>query len=180
MNAKVADFQARVRQHIDDIWVKEPVDIYLLKNGYAPSGAGCRNQYFTTTVMLSGEVRAQGVQIMPRLLEFSQSGMFTLEQMKRMVSDMLRLDCGVISYFGLRQFGDFLVEFRALQSEIESLEDMSSLLSDMFTMANRYQLWMHQIFPWYLSVHFPKLNPEEAAKLVATVEADRATHPAEH
>ncbi len=172
--SRVQDFQARVQAHIDAIWVDEPRDIYLLKKGYAPSGAGIHNQFFTTTVMLSGEVRALGIQVFPRLLAFCKSGKFSVEQMQYMADEFVRLDCGVMAYFGLRDFGDFLVEFRALLPEVDSLAQMESLLGDMFTMANRYQIWMHQIFPWYLSVHFPKLDPKELAQLQDIIAQEEA------
>jgi len=168
---QIAEFRARVQKHTEDIWVDEPKDIFLIKNGYIPSGAGRANQYFSPLVMLSGEVRALGIQIFPRLLEFARSGKFSLEQLKYMIDSMLRLDCGVIAFFGLREYGDMLVEFRKLSAEIETMEEMSGALEDMFTLTNRYQLWLFHIFPWYLSVHFPKTNRDELQKLCEAIDS---------
>ncbi len=166
MNEKLREFKARVMEHTEKIWVEEPRDVYFLKKGYSTSGAGIHNQYFTTTVMLSGEIRALGVHIFPDLLKFARSGNFTAEQLCQMSKTMVQVDVGVISYFGLKEYGSFLEEFQQLTSEIESVEDFIEILNEMFTVTNRYQLWLHQIFPWYLSVHFPKANPREIETLL--------------
>ena len=172
MEKKAAEFKAKVSRHIEDIWTQEPRDIYLLKNGYLPSGAGLKDQYFTPMVQLAGEVRGLGINIFPRLLSYCQNGQFSLGQIKLMCEDFLRTDCGVVGYFGLREFGDILCEFRDLIPEIDSLEDMAAILQEMFTLTNRYSLWMHQIFPWYLYVSFPKKHKEEIAELSSIVQAD--------
>lgn len=176
MNAEMMDFKKRVMNHTDAIWVREPLDIYFLKKGYAPSGAGINNQYFTTTVMLSGEIRALGIHIFPELLKFSKSGHFTLEQIKEMLYSMLKVDCGVVAYFGLREYGHFLEEFRELSQKIEDLDTMVDLLGEMFTLTNRYQLWLHQIFPWYLSVHFKKADLSATEAFAAKMRQEESNH----
>lgn len=168
---RVEVFRTRVQKKIEEIWVDEPMDIFLLKNGYNPSGAGRANQYFSPFVMLSGESRALGIHIFPRLLDFARSGHFSLDQMKYMIEVMLRLDCGVIGFFGLREYGEFLLEFRDVSTEIETMGDMTGILEEMFTLTNRYQLWVYQVFPWYLSILFPKTDLDELQKLCKTIDS---------
>lgn len=65
---------------------------------------------------------------------------------------------GVIGYFGLETFGILLKEYYENLSLIQNKEEFVMLTKVMFTMSNRYQLWMHQIFPWKLSIFFPKAD----------------------
>ncbi len=150
-----------IEKHTDEIWIEEPYDIFLLKNGIIESGAGIKDQYFTVLVMLSGEVRALGIHVFSDLLEFARSGSFTLAQLCAMAKKMLAVDLGVISYFGLPAFGELLGRFAGALDELESEEEFTLACQKMFTLANRYQLWMHQIFPWKLMGLFPKARRED-------------------
>lgn len=170
MEKKLAEFRDRVKMEIEEIWVDEPRDIYFLKKGYAPSGAGIHNQYFTTTVMLSGEMRALGIHVFPDLLKFARSGAFTIDQLRTMTGTMLQIDLGVVAYFGLRKYGDTLKDYEQLIPEIDTVDDYVDITNEMFTLTNRYQLWLHQIFPWHLSIHFPKAEPEKLKQLLNEIE----------
>lgn len=158
MHSDLVKLQRAVEKHIDEIWVDEPLDITLLKNGYIKSGAGIKEQYFTTLVMLSGEVRALGIHIFPDLLYHANNATFSLSQLIDMTKKALEIDLGVIGYFGLETFGILLKEYYENLSLIQNKEEFVMLTKVMFTMSNRYQLWMHQIFPWKLSIFFPKAD----------------------
>lgn len=91
MHSDLVKLQRAVEKHIDEIWVDEPLDITLLKNGYIKSGAGIKEQYFTTLVMLSGEVRALGIHIFPDLLYHANNATFSLSQLIDMTKKPWRL-----------------------------------------------------------------------------------------
>ena len=160
MNPVIARLMDDVERHTGEIWVSEPDDIFRLKNGVIESGAGIHGQYFTVMVMLSGEVRALGIHIFSDLLAFARGGEFSLGQLRTMTRKMLAVDLGVIGYFGLPRFGELLQRFHDSLDELESVEQYSALCEKMFILSNRYQLWMHQIFPWKLMCMFPK-NTEQ-------------------
>ena len=171
MNSVVAQLMDDIERHTSDIWVNEPDDIFRLKNGVIESGAGIHGQYFTVMVMLSGEVRALGIHILNDLLAFSKGNDFSLDQLRIMTRKMLAVDLGVIKYFGLPGFGELLQRFHDSLDEVESLREYSELCEKMFVLANRYQLWMHQIFPWKLMCMFPKRTADklsdDAKRLIA-------------
>lgn len=157
---KIEDFINSVEKETNRIWINEPEDIYALKKGYLPSGAGIYDQYYSVLVMLGGEMRALGVHIFADLLEFSKQSDFDLEILKIMSKRMLKIDNGVISYFGLSNYGKYLEEFYELIGDIPTKEEFTRLVEVMFTFTNRYQIWMHQIFPWGVSVFFKQQTPE--------------------
>lgn len=161
MNENLSLLLMDIDDHTDAIWIEEPRDILRLKNGIIESGAGIHNQYFTVMVMLSSEVRALGIHIFSDLREFASSGEFTLPQLVTMTRKMLSVDLGVIGYFGLETFGALLTRFEQSLDDIASPQEYALLCEKMFILSNRYQLWMHQIFPWHLMVFFPKTTLEK-------------------
>ncbi|MBS4024348.1 MAG: hypothetical protein KGZ96_01595 [Clostridia bacterium] len=151
----------KIKDKIDQIWLNEPFDIYALKNGYIPSGAGINDQYFAVLVMLGGLVRGLGIHTFPQLLEFAKEEDFALKQLKFMTKSLIRVDCGVIEYFGLTSYGKLLKNLYDCIDHVESKDEFTEIINSMFTLTNRYQLWLHQIFPWKLSVFFKKTTPEK-------------------
>ncbi|MDR2136807.1 MAG: hypothetical protein LBO68_00840 [Synergistaceae bacterium] len=148
-----------IERHLEEIWLDEPRDIADVRRGYFPEGAGIYGQYFSVLVMLGGEMRALGVHIFSDLLKFmADENLFSLVQLKKMIWEMLSIDAGVVGYFGLKEYGKLLVRYRELSQTIESKEDLKALTESLFALTNRYQLWMHQIFPWGLSQYFKKVD----------------------
>ncbi|WP_394266892.1 hypothetical protein [Anaerotignum sp.] len=165
----MTELQREIEKHIDEIWVDEPLDITLLKNGYVRSGAGIKEQYFTTLVMLSGEVRALGIHIFPDLLHHAKKETFSLSQLSDMTKRALEIDLGVIGYFGLETLGGLLKKYYEALPFMQNKEEYVKLTKEMFTMTNRYQLWMHQIFPWKLSIFFPKADTQRLQEFLKLV-----------
>lgn len=160
MTKKIEEFIITIEEEIDRIWLNEPEDVYALKKGYLPSGAGIYGQYYTVLVMLGGEMRALGIHIFADLLEFSKQPEFELHHLQAMAKRMLKIDCGVISYFGLPMYGKHLNQFYRLIDEIKNKEDFAQTVKVMFTYTNRYQMWLHQIFPWNVSMFFKQQSPD--------------------
>ncbi|WP_078592632.1 hypothetical protein [Evansella clarkii] len=161
MSKAIYLFKEEIETEIDKIWLKEPEDIYALKKGYLPSGAGIYDQYFSVLVMLGGEMRALGIHIFADLLDLAEHEEFHLSHLKIMVKRMLKIDCGVIGYFGLPVYGSLLNKYYISIDDVETKEEFLEVTQLMFTLTNRYQLWMHQIFPWGVSVYFKQRNPED-------------------
>ncbi|MDR2527780.1 MAG: hypothetical protein LBD04_02005 [Synergistaceae bacterium] len=143
-------------RHLEEIWLDEPRDVASVRSGRLPSGAGIYGQYFSVLVMLGGEMRALGVHIFSDLLKFMVDEAFTLPLLRKMIWEMLAIDAGVVGYFGLRDYGALLVRYRDISQAIEDREALRQLTESMFSLTNRYQMWMHHIFPWGLSEGFKK------------------------
>jgi len=171
VNKEVSNFIASVEKETERIWLKEPEDIYSLKKGYLPSGAGIYNQYYSVLVMVSGEIRALGIHIFSDLLAFSRKSEFNLFHLKVMAKCMLKIDIGVISYFGLTLYGRYLDQYYNLIEKLKSKREFMEATRVMFTYTNRYQMWLHQIFPWGVSTFFKQQTPEKYNDV-----ADRLEH----
>lgn len=156
-----------IREEIEEIWLTEPEDVRAIRRGFVPSGAGVYDQYFSVLVMLGSETRNLAIHAFSNLLSFADSGRFDLEQLKDMAKEMLRVTSGVIGYFGLKRLGEILHTFLENLHNVESVKEIRSFFEDLFTLCNRYQMWLHQTFPWHLAVFFPK-------KTMADVQEDLA------
>jgi hypothetical protein len=163
-NQKISTLRDKITEEIEKIWIDEPHDIYALKNGYIPSGAGVKGQYFTVLVMLGGLVRGLGIHTFPQLLQFAKED-FTLNQLIFITKSSIRVDCGVIEYFGLTTYGKILKDLYDCIDYVKSKEEFTDIMSSMFTLTNRYQLWLHQIFPWHLSIFFKKTSPDRLLEI---------------
>ncbi|EST53923.1 hypothetical protein T458_21290 [Brevibacillus panacihumi W25] len=170
MNRKIEDFLTELEKEIEEIWVNEPEDIYALKKGYLPSGAGIYGQYYSVLVMLGGEMRALGIHIFADLIAFSQDPEFDLKHLQTMAKRMLKIDVGVISYFGLARYGRYLSRYHELIEDMESKEEFARVTKSMFTYTNRYQMWLHQIFPWGVSQFFKQQTPETYREISENLE----------
>ena len=161
---KLSALKNKISEEIENIWINEPYDIFALKNGYIPSGAGVNDQYFTVLVMLGGLVRGLGIHTFPQLLQFAKED-FTLDQLILITKSSIRVDCGVIEYFGLTSYGKILKDLHVCVDYVQSKQEFMDIMSSMFTLTNRYQLWLHQIFPWRLSMFFKKTSPGQLLEL---------------
>ena len=151
----LSELKASIREEIENIWIDEPEDIRTIRHGFFPSGAGVYDQHFSVLVMVGSEARGLAIHTFSNLVTFADSGQFDLEQLKYMAKEMLRITSGVIGYFGLKRLGEILTAFLNHMNEVISITELRDLFADLFTLSNRYQMWLHQTFPWYLSVFFP-------------------------
>lgn len=157
----IGELIGEIKKEIENIWIDEPQDIFNIKNGYLGSDAGVYEQYFTPFVMLGGEMRCLGFHTFADLNDFSKRSEFTLDILKIMTKRMLEVDLGVISFFGLRKYGEILTNFNDLIDIICTKEEYQEIIKLMFTLTNRYQMWLHQIFPWGYCMFMKKKTPED-------------------
>jgi len=157
----LSELKASIREEIENIWINEPEDVRTIRHGFFPSGAGVYDQYFSVLVMLGGEARSLAIHTFSNLVTFADSGQFDLEQLRYMAKEMLRITSGVIGYFGLNRLGEILTSFLRHIDEVNSITELRDLFADLFTLANRYQMWLHQTFPWHLSIFFPQKTLEK-------------------
>jgi len=169
----IPQFIESVDRQIQEIWLDEPHDIYCIKNGYLGSEAGCDGQYFSPLVMLSGEIRCLGTHIFADLAVFCGQDGFTLDLLKTMLKTMISTDVGVVAFFGLRVYGETLKNLDKLIEQIESKAQFKEIVDKMFTLTNRYQMWLHQIFPWGFGKFMPRRSPEQYAEIAAKLNSGR-------
>ena len=149
-----------VLAHIEDetaaIWINEPEDVRALRLGVQTSDAGVYGQYFSPWVMVTGLVRSLAVVDLSALNRLAYSSLFSLPQLRTLLHEMLSVLLGVVSYFGLPQLGAALDAVERTVDQIERLEDFQRFIAALLTYVNRYNLWLHQTFPWRLGTLFPK------------------------
>ncbi len=151
-----------LEREIERIWLAEPEDVRALRSGILADDAGVGDQYFSPWVMVSGLVRSLAVIDLASLVRLCGDEDFGLRHLKKILQEILRLPLGVMSYFGLPLLGDTLGAVQRAAPEIETRPEFDRLLNTLLIYVNRYNLWLHQTFPWRLGVLYPKFDPEEA------------------
>lgn len=157
----LVELKKEIIEETEKIWIDEPQDVRAIRHGFFPSGAGVYDQYFSVLVMLGSETRNLAIHTFSTLVNFAQSEKLELDQLKYMTREMLRVTSGVLAYFGLKKLGEIISNFLLLLEEIEDKKEFRTIVQDLFTLSNRYQMWLYQTFPWHLSVFFPKNNQEK-------------------
>ena len=155
-----------LQQETDAIWLVEPEDVRALRLGVQTSNAGVYGQYFSPWVMVSGLVRSLAVAEIASLVRQCNNPAFTAEHLRTMLADMLKITVGVTAFFGLPQLGHTLEAVAATCEQIESKEEFRAFAHSLFTYVNRYNLWLHQSFPWRLGILFPKARTDHAQSVL--------------
>lgn len=150
-----AETTAFLASEIDRIWLFEPRDARELRTGRAATHAGVGGQYFSPWVMATGLVRGLSVVDLPALRRMLTSEKIAPRAAVDLLAEFLRVPAGVIGYFGLPELGAVLEAVRASCPRFGSeTEELRRLLEAFSTYLNRYNLWLHQGFPWRLGDGF--------------------------
>ncbi len=150
------------------IWLNEPPEITLLRNGVVPSGCGSYGQYFSTWVFASGDMRAIGSWVTPpAILNSIEDSSFTLDQCKKLWTWVSQT--GALTFLGycgfkkMKAWGDDI--FESLDT-VKTKEEWKNLMDSWLGYVNRMYLWIHHCFPWGVGAIMPHKSLEELKKLV--------------
>jgi hypothetical protein len=117
--------------------------------------------------MVSGLVRSLAIAELAPLVRQCDNPIFAVEHLRIMLADMLKITVGVTTFFGLPQLGHTLEAVTATCEQIDSKEDFKEFARALFTYVNRYNLWLHQSFPWRLGALFPKTRADHAKSILS-------------
>jgi hypothetical protein len=145
-----------VEAEIEAIWLNEPADVRALRLGLQTGEAGVNGQYFSPWVMVTGLVRSLAIVDLAALARLSHHPGFELAHLQVLVHEMLTVLLGVVGYFGLPQLAAVLTIVDRTVDQIEERAVFIHLVTALQTYVNRYNLWLHQTFPWRLGAEFPK------------------------
>ncbi len=153
---------AHIQTETDAIWLMEPEDVRALRLGVLASDAGVYGQYFSPWIMVTGLVRSLAVIELAALVRLSHNPDFSVTQLRTMLGEMLTLSVGVIGYFGLPLLGVTLDAVKRTVDQIDEPADFTRLVTALMIYTNRYNLWLHQTFPWHLGMMYPKPSLHDA------------------
>lgn len=169
MHDTMKEFAEYIKDEVQKIWIEEPQDIYNIRHGCLKSEAGAYGQAFSPLVMLSGEIRYLGTHAFADLNYYCGQNKFSLEELIFMTKRMLATDLSVIGFFGLQEYGKQLAEFNQLLDTELDMEDFAAAVSQMFILTNRYQMWLHQIFPWGYGSFMPRKSVDDYKKIAESL-----------
>lgn len=166
----LADILAETKR----VWLTEPEDVRAIRLGVLPSDADVRGQYFGPWVMLAGEIRYLGIHAFSTLRRLEQDQTIPVDHLKMPMRELLGLSAGVVEYFGLVNYGQLLKRCVAMAEVLDTRRELRELITRMFTLTNRMNLWMHQTFPWHLAVNSPQRTFKDARGTVRLWERKRS------
>jgi hypothetical protein len=140
----------------DRIWLDEPRDARHLRTGRSAGEAGVRGQYFSPWVMAAGTIRGLAVIDLPALRRLVADEKLPPLLAADFLAELLRVPAGVIGYFGLPELGRVLEVVRTSCTGSADPEELRQFLEAFSAYLNRYNLWLHQGFPWRLGDLFPR------------------------
>lgn len=156
------DILTYLEEQLAVIWLSEPDDVRALRLGISPSEAGVGDQYFSPWVMVAGLVRSLAITDLATLVRLCDDESFRAAHLKKMFNEVLELPLDVIGYFGLPILGRNLQAARTAVQEIDDRGNCCLFFRTLMSYVNRYNLWLHQTFPWDLGQHFPRFDPDQA------------------
>lgn len=160
-------------QETDRIWMDEPYEITLIKNGLILSGAGSNGQYYSVLVHLEGFMMFLGPHVIYRLLLLTKDPEISLYALREVTLTVLSRPFDQFKLLGdlglpsARTLGSRYLE--AVEA-IETREDFVELTGNLLSYVNRLYQWIHFIFPWSIGSSFPKREPSEVALQLDAIE----------
>lgn len=165
------EIKAELDAETKKIWLKEPEEITLLRNGIVPSGSGSYGQYFSTWVFASGDMRALGSWVTPpAILHSMEDPSFTLDQCKKLWKWISRTGALMfLGYCGFKKMEAWGQDIEDSFDTVKTKEEWRALMESWLGYVNRMYLWIHHCFPWGVGAIMLRKTPEEIERLAKLV-----------
>jgi len=151
---------------LDKIRLEPPREVRRMMQGIIESGAGSYDQYYSTIVFASGEIRALGIYSARFLLHSVDIPGITLDQLKRLARMCLPVGAEFLGYCGLKTLMSLTHDVCDCLDSLDDSTAFRELIASYFTYVNRLHLWVHFYFPWEIGVLFPHKKPEDIQALL--------------
>ncbi|MDR3359746.1 MAG: hypothetical protein LBO20_03655 [Bifidobacteriaceae bacterium] len=172
MTASLDALVAELERETDRIWLEEPAEIVLIRNGVTVGGGGSAGQYFSVLVHLEAFMMILGPHVMFRLLLLAKDESIDVHALRETTLTLFERPFAHFEFLGdlglasVHRLGDrYLDELRT----IEDREDFVRLTTAFVTFFNRMFRWVHGIFPWNLGAVFAKQTPADVEALAQAI-----------
>lgn len=173
----IADLKAETER----IWIDEPYEITLIRNGVTLTGAGSHGQHFSVLVHLESFMMLLGPHVVYRILLLSTDPEFSLYALKQSTIGILLRPFDQFEFLGdlgLASTHRLGARYLAAVAEVDSREEYVELTGVFLSYFNRVYQWIHLVFPWSVGSQFPKRTVEQAESVLRAAEAWRRDNPA--
>lgn len=136
----------------DAIQLEEPEDVARLRSGDVPD-AGSFDQYFSVWVAAYGLVRDYVVSTL-----YPVHGALATRELDTVRAIYATVGAGYhfpLRYHGYGRLAGFAERFQAVLDEVDDPAVVREVLEQLLRYGNTTYAWSHQMFPWYLGMHFP-------------------------
>ena len=179
------EVKEELEAEIDACWFDEPAEIYCIKKGVYPSGAGTYGQAFGNVVFAFADTHAMSALVFEAPMNhFLDDDMYTLEQCKDIFYRFNFNKCRIVganhgpnskcpaAWLNLPKFQKYFTEIYEAYDTIETKADFKDLLWSWFNYIDRINRWVYTIFPWEVVgqmmpvIAGDAMNAEERAKAI--------------
>lgn len=161
-----------LKEETDKIWLDEPDEIVLIRNGVNLGGGGSHDQNFSVLVHLEAFLMILGPHVLYRLILLSEDEKIDLYAVKETTLTLFKRPFDQFEFLGdlglltTRQLGD---RFLSEVAELESKDEFRELSGVFLSYFNRVFRWVHGMFPWNLGGAFPQQNQQEVQELAESI-----------
>lgn len=139
----------------------------LYKHHVVPSGQGMLwKSCFTTMVFAEGDARCLGCYILWPQTRLADNPIFTLEHLKAMFRDTVRICAEFLGTTGLETVWMLAQEVLKVLDLLETKEDFKDLVGAFTAYETSMHNWIHFYFPWNVAEMFPQVKKEDAEELM--------------
>lgn len=162
---------AQLDANIESARTEPPTEVVqLLRYGVSPHGAGTDGQCFSTWVFVAGDVRYLAFYGASNLVALSRREEFTLEILRAMARQYLRLSANFLGYCGLEELWSLTQRLLECLNEVDDKNAAVALIERYGMLAAMYNQWVQHYFPWAIGYAFPQ-NTEE--RLVEAIQVSQ-------
>jgi len=165
------DVKEEIQEATQEIWLEEPIELKKLRLGIVDNEAGTYGQYFTTWVMVDGDLRSLAKLLVGGLAKATKLESLSLNQLKDLVGVFLPVGTPLfLGYCGLKSVERFTEEIRAVLPTIETRDQFRELFSTFSLYLIRMTVWLENFFPWELGYLFPQRDKKSAEELLSLID----------
>ncbi len=147
---KVQDLIMNIHAATQNIWIDPPSELLAIHEGHIKSRAGSYDQYLSTLVFVNGETRPLGYCALDGLVRAAQQQEFSLEHLKWLTPNFVRVPAEFLGYCGLDTLWEFTQQLLGVLDILQSKDEYLALISTLALYANCLNTWNLHLFPWHL------------------------------
>lgn len=181
--ATIPQVVSKLEDELERVWLDEPAEITLLRNGMTSGTGGSRGQTFSVLVHLEGMLMLLGPHVLFRLLLLAENQRVDVDALKETVLALFKTPFDQFVFLGdlgLREAGSLGSLYLDGIEAVQTRQEFQQLTGAFAAYMNRMFRWVYGIFPWNLGGVYPQRSATDIDELLRAMAAVRERFPEHH
>ena len=162
----IIDLLAKHAEAIKDEPSREVLRLY--KYNIVPSNmGGLWDTAYTCQVLAEGDMRQLNAYMLFSQIRLTESGQFSLDQMKALFLDTVPLSANFLATCGFEELWDDVQKVMNVFDKIETLAEYKQVLDMLCYYVTNLHNWVHFFFPWYVGDLFRMCHEKDVKEMQA-------------